>query len=141
MNNILNIEGHKTGIINPATGYDLDLRAIYQNTTYDFSKVTGAPQAMILHFSRQDNLPISNGLNIILLMTTGNKHYRSTGLIGFNEIDKKPQFYHLGDDLEIKVTPSADEAILDLKEKMRQESNKTLIERALYQQALLEETE
>ena len=114
MNNILNIEGGRRGIINPNTGYDLDLRVIYQNTTYDFSKVTGAPQAMILHFSRQGNHLVPDELNVVLLMTTGNGHYRSTGLVKYDKGDGKPQFYSLGDNLEIRVTPLADKAIRDL---------------------------
>lgn len=114
MNNILNIEGHRTGIINPSTGYDLDLRALYKNTTYDFSNVTGAPEAMVLHFSLQDKLFVPDELNVVLLMTAGNGHYRSTGLVRYDKGDGKPQFYSLGDDLEIIVSPSADQAIREL---------------------------
>ena len=114
MQNILKIEGGRTRIINPNTNYDLDLRAFYKDIQYDFSKVTGALQVMILHFARQENILVPDGLNVVLLMTTGNGHYRATGLTRYDIGDGKPQMYAIGDDLEIILAASADQTIKEL---------------------------
>lgn len=119
MNNTLQIHGSRSSIINPKTGYDLDLKASYQGVTYDLSKITGA--AMVFHFSREDSLFTPDGLNIILLMTTGNGHYRATGLKKYDRGDGKPQFYLIGDDLEIKVESSADQAIKEFTRRIKKE--------------------
>ncbi len=101
-------------ILNVDTGYGLDLGAIYQNTKYDFSKITGSPRAMVLHFSRQGNVFVPDGLNIVCLITNGNGRYSSIGLVKYGKRNGESQFYSLGDDLEIRVTPPADGAIRGL---------------------------
>jgi len=119
MGNILNIEGHRTGIINLNTQLALDLKAIYQGTEYPLASFTApSPQAMIFHFLHKDKQFIDNRLNVILLMTNGSGKYRSTGLIRYEGDNKKMQFYSLGDDLKINLSPSADIAIRELPQRL-----------------------
>ena len=47
-------------------------------------------------------------------MTTGNGKYRATGMSEYDKGDGKPEWYPLGDDLEVKVEESADKAIMDI---------------------------
>ena len=77
MSNILEIKGKKTGKVNPATNVSIELTAYYQNTQYDFTKLTGIipdakMPALTLHFTRSDKKEIPDGLNKIILITFGN---------------------------------------------------------------------
>lgn len=108
MPNVLRIKGE---MIRSTDGcLTARLVANYRNVEYKCLKVTGAPPATVWHFTRCDRKE-KGGLNTILLMTAGKGVYRATGLSEFQM--GKFQWYRMGDDLEIKVARSADQAIRD----------------------------
>jgi len=113
--NALRIE--RTGRASPNVMGNLDLRAVYRDEVYDFSKVTGIlPDAIVIHFARQGT-PVNNGLNTILLMTNGHGNYRAMGLSGYDG-SGKPQFFRIGDDLEITVEKPAAQVIREIPQRL-----------------------
>jgi len=80
------------------------------------------PRAMILHFSRRGGY-ISDELNVIFLATDWSGRYRATGISSYDNGDGTPQWYSLGDDLEIKLMPSADGAIRQLPSRLAAQDN------------------
>lgn len=102
---------------------DLDLTATYQDVKYEFSRLTGVPKAIIMHFSREKRLFIPNSLNVVLLITNGNGNYHATGLKNYIGADGKPDFYSLGNDLVIKVESPAEDLIKDISNRLSIEIN------------------
>ncbi len=112
MRKVLEIKGTAISIVpSPKTNVISDLSAEYKGKKYVISKVTGASSAYILHFFPQDEKFVPHELNIILLMTTGNGKYRALGMSEYDTGDGKPEWYSLGDDLEVKLEDSVDKAI------------------------------
>ncbi|GEM_PF-5141982 len=94
------------------------LVAAYKNRSFEQSKITGGitkgHAGVIFHFASRLTVP-ADGLNVILLMTDCKGTYKATGLSAYDRGDGKPQFYTLSDDLEIRVDPSADKVIRNLR--------------------------
>ncbi|MCK4589590.1 MAG: hypothetical protein KAT77_04045 [Nanoarchaeota archaeon] len=112
MSNVLRIEGRKTPILNSNTNLGVILTATYQDKEFEFAQLSGfPPTAMVLQFLRSDKKPAPSELNIILLTTDSKGTYEATGLSQYDKGDGQAEWYNLGDDLEIKVEATAEEAI------------------------------
>lgn len=116
LTNTLEITGRATSIIDSRIGKGILLNAEYQGETYNLNNITGGfikgVGGLIFHFQRSDGKIILDGLNTILLMTDCRGAYKATGMSSLNGGNFKG--YMIGDDLEIKVNQSADEAIKNL---------------------------
>ena len=123
MSNVLRIEGRKSPIIN--TGINVEagifLSALYQDNKYDLrfihaAGVDGKISLAVLRFDPENRKYTKGGLNHIVLATTFGGNYRATGVSRISKVDaRNTEFYRLGDDLEIIVDATAEEAIESIK--------------------------
>lgn len=128
MSNVLKIDGRKSFIINPELNLEIGvfLSAQYQGQSYDLRVINALGvdnkiSLAVLRFDPNDRKHIKGGLNHIVLATTFGGNYRATGVSHISDIDKRgTKFYRLGDDLEIIVDRSAEEAIESIKECQRE---------------------
>lgn len=75
----------------------------------------------VLRFDPEDRKYTEGGLNHIVLATTFGGIYRSTGVSHISKIHAKgTKFFRMGDDLEIIVERTAEEAIESIREYCRE---------------------
>lgn len=117
MENVLKVKGRVISVL-ALDAIISDLYAEYRGSTYKPCRVSGFPSAYIVHFAHENGSFAPDALNVILLITTGDGHYRATGLTRYDRGDGKPQLYLMGDDIKIQVETSADKSIRDIPNQM-----------------------
>lgn len=99
----------------------IGLGANYQGRAFALDSIRGRG-ILLYHFSPIDGMHIQGELNAILLVTTGQIRgrgvYRATGATSINNAGA-PNFYQMGADLKIKVTPEADKEMQDFLTRVR----------------------
>ena len=124
MANSLKIKGMKSTIINPVLNIEIGifLSALYNNREYNLKLIRAASvdnkiSLAVLSFDPEDKKYEEGGLNHIALLTTFGGNYRATGISHISKIDpKETKFYRMGDDLEIIIDKTAEEAIESIKD-------------------------
>lgn len=119
MSNLLEIDGRKTEIINNSLEVPVGLffYAKYKGEGFDmraiagFCNPEGYAESAIISFTRENKDYSPDKLNYIVLSTDLRETYKATGIMIPPCPHQDGKFYNMGDDLEIKLTDNAQEAI------------------------------